>query len=979
MGGIVSAVWWILSILLVLIIWALEFILSYPLWLAILLSAIVVTVTIAIAVYKLIRAGMSARALENAIAQQAAQQVASARPERRAEIQELQKQITGGISALKTSKLGGKKGGASALYRLPWYMIIGPPGAGKTTALKHSGLVFPTQAAGGGGVRGVGGTRNCDWWFTNESILLDTAGRYTTESDDRDEWIAFLNMLKKYRSRQPINGVLVAISITDLVDANEQQIEATGKKLRARIDEVMTQLQMVIPVYVLFTKCDLIAGFVEFFGDMRKTERQQAWGTTLKLDMPKNEPGKIFDTEFDLLVSQIHGKSLKRLATERNREAREKIYQFPLEFAGIKRNLADLIAATFAVNSFQGTPIFRGFYFTSGTQEGKPLERVLGRMGQAMGLRPPETTAQQVAESKSYFLYDVFMKVVFPDATVAARSAAEIRRQWLMRIAISGSAAALGVILMIPGIVSFANNRTLLADTETRAKSASTIQWNDNRPPGDKLDTLKPLLDRLVELDEYEEKGVPFSHNFPWFMYQGDVIRKVSVNLYVSVLGAGFVIPMKNDLEARLKKVKGDHYLKERNLLRTYLMMSDIEHLDVELETGMLTNLWAEKLRATSNIAEVDLKKKITPHVRYYLTLLKNKRVPPVPPNEALINATRKTLQAVPVQKRYYDFFVNSLIDEKYDEGGEDVRANRKYPPVTLGDMFSDRPDVLKFVQSALHQKEKRYKEVEGPYTENGHYRVLKNVAEGTGLLEREQWVVPLTRDEQPDTVPKHLARLADDYDQRYAEQWTDFILDIQIKSPATVKEAIELFQVIAKPDWAYLRILRQLEDHTQWKKDPKALERNEELGKEANRRMNQQLQQRTGFKFNVDIRKIGDRVSTVPGTFKSAVEFAIPSNVGSHTSTQLAEYISKIEAIKGELSRMEDASPNLDPRLVTEKLDNTAKDVMGLLQPFDDKAKSLLTPMLTTPLRIVTTKFGYVRPGKWPPAPPAPPPGKKP
>ena len=30
--------------------------------------------------------------------------------------------------------------GATSLYDLPWYILIGPPGAGKTTALIHSGL-----------------------------------------------------------------------------------------------------------------------------------------------------------------------------------------------------------------------------------------------------------------------------------------------------------------------------------------------------------------------------------------------------------------------------------------------------------------------------------------------------------------------------------------------------------------------------------------------------------------------------------------------------------------------------------------------------------------------------------------------------------------------------------------------------------------------------------------------------------------------
>ena len=83
-------------------------------------------------------------------------------------------------------------------------------------------------------------------------------------------------MLRRYRSKRPINGILVAISVTELIDASDQQIEATGKKIRARIDKVMTQLHMIVPVYLLFTKCDLIAGFVEFFRDLRKSDRAQA-------------------------------------------------------------------------------------------------------------------------------------------------------------------------------------------------------------------------------------------------------------------------------------------------------------------------------------------------------------------------------------------------------------------------------------------------------------------------------------------------------------------------------------------------------------------------------------------------------------------------------------------------------------------------------------------------------------------------------
>ena len=122
------------------------------------------------------------------------------------------------LATLKSAS-GGKK---DYLYDLPWYLLIGPPGSGKTTALVNSGLKFPlSRGATPAAIAGVGGTRYCDWWFTEEAVLIDTAGRYTTQdsdaSTDKQSWFAFLALLKKNRPRQPINGVIVAISLEDLM------------------------------------------------------------------------------------------------------------------------------------------------------------------------------------------------------------------------------------------------------------------------------------------------------------------------------------------------------------------------------------------------------------------------------------------------------------------------------------------------------------------------------------------------------------------------------------------------------------------------------------------------------------------------------------------------------------------------------------------------------------------------------------------
>jgi type VI secretion system protein ImpL len=312
---------WILSALFLALVWAVWYILRpvgdapapelFPTWLAITVTAVVVLALVALVLYRRLRARRAARALEKAIAQQAQEQVLATKPEDRPEIQELQRRMFEGIKALKASKLG--VGGGNALYSLPWYAIVGPPGAGKTTALRHSGLSFPFLDPTGSGVKGVGGTRNCEWWFTNEAILLDTAGRYTMEQADHDEWMAFLDTLKTHRPAKPLNGVVVAVAVSELIDASEEEIQQVGARIRERVDEMQEILQMLLPVYVLFTKTDLIAGFVEFFGDLRRSDRGQVWGTTIPLRADKTDPASIFDREFDLLVEKLHERTIRRM------------------------------------------------------------------------------------------------------------------------------------------------------------------------------------------------------------------------------------------------------------------------------------------------------------------------------------------------------------------------------------------------------------------------------------------------------------------------------------------------------------------------------------------------------------------------------------------------------------------------------------------------------------------------------------------
>ena len=183
----------------------------------------------------------ASKGLGTALERQGRQQEESARPDRRDEIRRLNDGFAKAIAGLKKSRLGGSRG--TALYALPWYMIIGPPAVGKTTALLKSGLRFPFSPGERKSVKGVGGTRNCDWWFSDQAVMLDTAGRYTSEDDDQDEWQAFLRMVKKYRAKRPLNGLLVAVSIADIVTARTDELEELAEQIRTRIDQVLRELR----------------------------------------------------------------------------------------------------------------------------------------------------------------------------------------------------------------------------------------------------------------------------------------------------------------------------------------------------------------------------------------------------------------------------------------------------------------------------------------------------------------------------------------------------------------------------------------------------------------------------------------------------------------------------------------------------------------------------------------------------------------
>jgi type VI secretion system protein ImpL len=340
------------------------------------------------------------------------------------------------------------------LYSRPWYVIIGPPGAGKTTALLNSGLRFPFSDQS---LKGVGGTRNLDFWFADEAALVDTAGRYTTQdsdaSVDSQGWKSFLGLLKKHRPLHPINGVLVTMGVDELLKSSRAGIDAHAAAVRRRLAELRQTLEVSVPVYLLLTKADLLAGFVEYYDDLDVEGRRAVLGATLDLPKGKMELDSVVSA-FDEVVAAQSARQAKRLFEEVDHHRRSLILGFPAQLASMRSRLARFVDGAF-ISGDQENCKLRGFYLTSGVQEGAPLDRILSGMAEVYDV----SAGARQQSGRTYFLNRTLTEVVFGEAGLAQLDPAARKREQVRTVAGISAIAATAALVCAAWAVSFFGNR----------------------------------------------------------------------------------------------------------------------------------------------------------------------------------------------------------------------------------------------------------------------------------------------------------------------------------------------------------------------------------------------------------------------------------------------------------------------------------------------------------------------------------------
>jgi type VI secretion system protein ImpL len=751
----------------------------------ILISALVLLLYLIWYLFTMMKEAKSAGNIEQSIGMQADDQMQSLRPEKKAEIEQFKKQLEEAINSLKKSKLGRGKVGKSALYALPWYMFIGPPAAGKTTAIQNSGLEFPF---GNDGLKGVGGTRNCDWFFSNRAIFLDTAGRYTTETEDRAEWISFLEVLKKNRKKKPINGVLIGIGIDEILGAQPEALETHAKNIRQRIDELIEHLGIRFPVYLVFTKSDLLQGFVEYFGDFSHGERSQIWGSTFSREQQNNPDLKsVFHQEFEKLYHSLSKMQRARLSLPLKREQRRRVFLFPHQFNSLRDKLNYFVGELFQPNPYQDSPIFRGFYFTSGTQEGIPLNVAIEKIANQFNLPSlSEEEGEAQLETKNYFIRDLFSNVLISDQNYLVGQTSRMAKQKrILRYAIIGLSTLFLGLFILGVSQDFVGSQIQLGDVSESVENIKDVDWNaDPLQAFNKTDELRGLIEKISM--EEEESGI-----FDWGMNRGTDVLEPARKLYFSKTESFQKKYLYSQLEKKLKGfVNGLEHPREQiyNALKAYLLVGDeFARLDTNSKKFLLKEFSASvddrilKMIPASTERE-NLRELIHNHIKYIISNLGMPGNEQIKNNAQLVKSVQNLIRVKPS--------IESVYNRIKRTGMEVLSA-----PIGLRQLLG----------TSYSSSIKSDFEVPAFFTKNGWTQYVKNEIENESENPgKDDWVLGESIQQtlpkamlNKEEMSKTLQRL---YFTEYNRMWWQFLRSIKYTDFGNVSTAAQVMNNFSDP-----------------------------------------------------------------------------------------------------------------------------------------------------------------------------------
>lgn len=624
------------------------------------------------------------------------------------------------------------------------------------------------------------------------------------------------------------------VSIAELVNQSPEKSLQLAKNLRARIQDLTERLEVFAPVYLVFYKMDLIAGFTEFFDCYQGQELDQVWGATLAYQPDSSENAvQLFEKHYGILYEGLKNVSMTHLTRRHSQHISPSVMTFPLEFKSLKPVLRTFISTLFQDNPYQFKPVFRGFYFTSALQGGSIESPMTEQIAEEFHLIRSDDhdlglSKESVSQNHGYFLKGLFSEVILKDKNLVKQhiNPARKRRRFM---AFTGALLTVSMVLSL-WVWSYRNNQQLMEEVQADLNKVVQMQKPSGTELVTQIDALLILQAHLQQLDQFDQKR-PLKYSFG--LYQGQQIREKLQAEYLKGIEQLVLQPSQQNIAEYLQQVKSNAaVLKENhihvqinptaqvqqlalepsdqnpqdayNALKTYLMLSNREYIDSSHLSDQLTRFWRTWLdQHRGQLPRAEMLQKAEQLLSYAMTLTDSSSFPQLDSDTVLVEQTRQVLTAMMTGVSARDRVYNKIK----------MRALVRFPALTIKQMVGENAQTTMLGSYALP----------GFYSYQAWNEYVQPAIETAAQspTESKDWVLNTSQSDDlsfsgsPEQIRRQLTEM---YKKEYISEWRKFLGAIYYAKAGDFNQQTYQIDILGEPENSPIRkVIQRVAQETSW------------------------------------------------------------------------------------------------------------------------------------------------------------------
>jgi type VI secretion system protein ImpL len=670
------------------------------------------------------------------------------------------------------------------LKRLPWYLILGAPNSGKRSFMQQSGLYFQRpEHLGPEALNYTEEFPDFEWWFTQQGIVVDVM---TSDIEkDASAWKQFIKLLKRERKNRPFNGVILTLSLPQLLLQSNKERQAFVQHLAIYIRDIYSQFKAYVPVYIVFNQCDLLEGFIEFFENLSKEEINQVWGMTLPIQGCNDLQNVLnfFNQEYTALITQLRKRVMWAFDGEKTMRGRELIHAFPQQMLLFRKPIENLLAEIYGATRYQRAVQLRGLYFMSCSQgNGSPNDFLLHAMSKKFQLvRPHFQRLQRIGEA--YFVRALFFEVLLPEANSLGDSE---RRKKVRHVMYRALLIACPVLILALGFgmhEAYVENQLNLSATQQYINQYNTNVGKISQGDPSLIDTL-PALQSLQRAKALYTQDEPFSLHLLWASHS---IKNTIAAAEQRALRSLFLTRIAAQLETDLKKNSSDQNVLYADLKGYLVFSADADAQQYALKAP-LEYQWERDYIHQPRL-QIALKS--------FLDQALLNSVGKLSLDQTLIGRIRRQLSQVdPAQRAYGLLTMRATLSNAQNLDILQVAGNRFAQVFVMNDDQSSIPSL--YTKAAyVTVFRKQYEAIAEEVAEDNRVIGLSNVTN--------------TKDDQASLA----VSLQTTYNRNYIQSWNNALTSISVKSFTNLNQLVNALDVLTSNDSPMTRLLNSAYDNT--------------------------------------------------------------------------------------------------------------------------------------------------------------------